>query len=216
MYRGYIGETPSEAGIIPVKLKRKVEYKNTHKYQYVSVPKVLHALQTLKDLGHKYYHFVPDIVQFKDKCRESDVEGFNLIFPNDVNSDIDHDANTTLPASVPGLESIPEEISQGADTSITDLFGESNDEEFEGFSSQASDILSVGPKNYTEHVASNGDMDVSDDYSHLHHFDDDDAMATDSVDNVLSPSHMPYPDDNEDNVKTMKNKVKILTLILKR
>ena len=74
--------TPSEAGIIAVKLKRKVEYKNTHKFQYVSVPKVLAALHTLK-IYNRYYHFVPDIIQFKEKCRESDVGGFNLLFPND-------------------------------------------------------------------------------------------------------------------------------------
>ena len=49
--------TPSEAGIIPVKLKRKAEYKNTHKEEYVSVPKIKAALKTLKSLGHKYYSF---------------------------------------------------------------------------------------------------------------------------------------------------------------
>ena len=50
--------TPTEAGIIPVKLKRKVAYKNAHKYEYVSVSKVVAALHTLMVLGHKYYHFV--------------------------------------------------------------------------------------------------------------------------------------------------------------
>ena len=39
--------TPSEAGIIPVKLKRKLEYKNSHKVEYVSVEKVIKALKTL-------------------------------------------------------------------------------------------------------------------------------------------------------------------------
>ena len=52
--------TPSEAGIIPVNLKRRMQYKQTHKTQYVSVPKILKALETLKNLGNKYYQFVPD------------------------------------------------------------------------------------------------------------------------------------------------------------
>ena len=45
--------TPHEAGIIPVKLKRKKEYKNTHKEEYISVSKIKAALKTLKLLGHK-------------------------------------------------------------------------------------------------------------------------------------------------------------------
>ena len=45
--------TPTEAGIIPVNLKRKISYKQTHKTQYVSVPKILKALETLKKLENK-------------------------------------------------------------------------------------------------------------------------------------------------------------------
>ena len=48
--------TPNESGVIPVKLKRKLEYKNSHKIQYVSVEKVFKALQTLKEMGHSYRH----------------------------------------------------------------------------------------------------------------------------------------------------------------
>ena len=53
--------TPNSAGIIPVKFKRKLSYKNSHMVQYVSVQKIIKALQTLKRLGHRYYQFViPD------------------------------------------------------------------------------------------------------------------------------------------------------------
>ena len=75
--------TPTEAGIIPVKLKRKLEYKNSHLTQYVSVVKVCKALQTLKNMGNKYYQFVPEAENFKEKCRASDIEGFNLLFPDE-------------------------------------------------------------------------------------------------------------------------------------
>ena len=45
--------TPEEAGIIPVKLKRKLEYKNDHIEQYISTKKIFEALNTLKNLGNK-------------------------------------------------------------------------------------------------------------------------------------------------------------------
>ena len=75
--------TPSDAGIIPVNFKRKLIYKNSHMVQYISVPKILKALQTLKELGNKYYQFVPQNVNFEDECREHDLEGFRFIYPED-------------------------------------------------------------------------------------------------------------------------------------
>ena len=51
--------------------------------QYVSVPKVLKALSTLKSLGHPYYQFVPISYDFIDDLREKDIEGFQFIFPED-------------------------------------------------------------------------------------------------------------------------------------
>ena len=79
--------TPSEAGIIPVKFKRKLEYKNAHNIQYVSVKKVLKAVETLKEKGHPDYQFVSER-NFKEECEKNDVEGLNLLNFNEVqNSD---------------------------------------------------------------------------------------------------------------------------------
>ena len=75
--------TPSEAGIIPVKLKRKLEYKNAHNIQYVSVKKVLKAVKTLKEKGHPDYQFVSER-NFKEECEKNDVEGFNLLNFNEA------------------------------------------------------------------------------------------------------------------------------------
>ena len=44
--------TPSEACIVPIKLKRKKEYKNVHLNEYVDVDKMHRALETLKKCGH--------------------------------------------------------------------------------------------------------------------------------------------------------------------
>ena len=41
--------TPTEAGIIPVKLKRKQNFKNTHIEEYISIHKIKAALKTLKN-----------------------------------------------------------------------------------------------------------------------------------------------------------------------
>ena len=72
--------TPEEAGIIPVKLKRKLEYKNDHIEQYISTKKIFEALNTLKNLGNKYYQFVTDLDSYKRKCRKTDPDGFDFIF----------------------------------------------------------------------------------------------------------------------------------------
>ena len=66
--------TPQEAGIIPVKLKRKLEYKNTHAEEYVSVPKIKAAVKTLKSLGHKYYQFIDEleINSYEARCKDLD------------------------------------------------------------------------------------------------------------------------------------------------
>jgi exonuclease III len=75
--------TPSAAQIVPVKLKRKLQYKNVHKIEYISVEKVLKALQTLKRLGNKYYEFVPEEQDFREKCKNCDVEGFQMLYPEE-------------------------------------------------------------------------------------------------------------------------------------
>ena len=67
--------TMEDAGIVPVKLKRKKKYKNVHLTEYVSVPKIKQALRTLKSLGHKYYQFVTeaDIDSYEERCDSIDV-----------------------------------------------------------------------------------------------------------------------------------------------
>ena len=79
--------TPDEAGIIPVNLKRKAGYKNTHLTQYVSVTKLIKALETMKLLGNRYYQFVPELSEFKERCKSKDAEGFDFLFLDEDNED---------------------------------------------------------------------------------------------------------------------------------
>ena len=49
--------TPTEASLVPIKLKRKQSFKNTHLQEYVNPRKMIAALEFLKESGHKYYQF---------------------------------------------------------------------------------------------------------------------------------------------------------------
>ena len=64
--------TPDEAGLVCIELKRKLEYKNTHKKEYISVSKVEKALDTLYDLGHPDYQFVGDMAGFEERCKKEE------------------------------------------------------------------------------------------------------------------------------------------------
>lgn len=84
-------QTPLEAGVIPVKMKRKVQYKNAHKCQYVSVPKIMKTLSRLKKIGNKYYQFIPEDIlteeyedRFMQMCQDNDINGFKFLYPKGV------------------------------------------------------------------------------------------------------------------------------------
>ena len=62
--------SPDEAGIIPVQLKRKAEYKNSHREEYINVDKLYKAIDTLVQSGHPYYAGV-DLLELKDKLEYS-------------------------------------------------------------------------------------------------------------------------------------------------
>ena len=64
--------TPDEAGLVCIELKRKLEYKNTHRAEYISVSKVEKALDTLYDLGHPHYQFVGDMAGFEERCKKEE------------------------------------------------------------------------------------------------------------------------------------------------
>ena len=74
--------TPLEAGLIEVKLKRKMEYKNVHKQSYVDPSKIYRALDHLKSNGHPHYQFYDDYATYKQRCDIED-KGNKLIFINE-------------------------------------------------------------------------------------------------------------------------------------
>ena len=58
---------PNDAKIVPVQLKRKLKYKNTHLVQYIRPNIVLKALKTLKETGNKFYQDVVIHEEFMEK-----------------------------------------------------------------------------------------------------------------------------------------------------
>ena len=52
--------TPEEAGLLEVKLKRKLDYKNTHQQAYIDPKKIYKALDFLRSKGHPEYKFYDD------------------------------------------------------------------------------------------------------------------------------------------------------------
>ena len=73
---------PSDAGILPVKLKRKVSYKAHHLKQYIRPNIVLKSLEVLKDMGNPHYQFVASTEHYEEKFCEEDPEGI-LYMPSD-------------------------------------------------------------------------------------------------------------------------------------
>ena len=75
--------TPTQAGIIPVRLKRKKEYKNYHIQSFVSVPKIMQAVKDYKELGHSCYQdfLIDDIYEYEARCNVTDPELSESLFP---------------------------------------------------------------------------------------------------------------------------------------
>ena len=84
--------TPNEAGLIGVSLKRKKEFKNTHKQQLINPGRIFRFLDKVKAAGNKFYTDINTFETYQKKCRKDDKEGFKLVFGDeDDDSDEDQD-----------------------------------------------------------------------------------------------------------------------------
>ena len=80
--------TPRDAGLIGVSLKRKQEYKNSHKQQLIDPQKLFRMLTKLKANGNKHYQFFDDYHEYEIRCKEIDPTGYSVVFP-DNDCDVD-------------------------------------------------------------------------------------------------------------------------------
>ena len=66
---------PNKAGVVGVRLKRKMSYKNAHLEQFVRPNKLIESLEYLKDVGNPFYQDIPINRDFMDdNNEESDKE----------------------------------------------------------------------------------------------------------------------------------------------
>ena len=81
--------TPSEAGLIEVDLKRKVEYKNSHIQQLIDPEKCFKMLKLLKRAGNIHYQFYDDYNIYQERCKKEDHKGYSIIFEEETELMID-------------------------------------------------------------------------------------------------------------------------------
>ena len=76
---------PKEAGLVPIKLKRKQSYKSSHLQEWVDVEKVHRCLLLLKNFGHPEYQFYSpeDFDSYVSRCKKDDSEGYEMLFDED-------------------------------------------------------------------------------------------------------------------------------------
>jgi cobalamin biosynthesis protein CobT len=94
--------TPSNAGIIAVKLKRKLNYKGYMCYKNIRPNAVKEALAKLK-MTNKFYSQVEENEQWEDQCSAEDADTWQtLVGKSDVGDqteELDQDQNTNIETS---------------------------------------------------------------------------------------------------------------------
>ena len=70
---------PTDAGLIPIKLKRKKEYKSHEKSEWIRPEQIFRALRYLRKAGNPYYKFYDDEDTYKARCRIKDQRGLRLL-----------------------------------------------------------------------------------------------------------------------------------------
>ena len=72
--------TPNDAGLVAVSLKRKKEYKSSHKAQLIDPKKIFAVLEKLKENKNPYFQFYDDYNVFEKRCLENDPKGYEFSF----------------------------------------------------------------------------------------------------------------------------------------
>ena len=105
--------TPQGAGLIGVALKRKKEYKNTHKHQLINPKKMFGLLEKLKRSKNPHYKFYDDFNTYKARCQTSDPNGYDVVFNDLVIDEIEQVDGAKLNEVMDEIES--EEAEENAD-----------------------------------------------------------------------------------------------------
>ena len=98
-FLGQLPRTPTEAGLLAVNLKRKLEYKGAHKSQLINPQKIFKFIATCKAAGHPLYQDVSlNMKEFEEKCKASKND-YRLVFGHEDGDgdedDVDSNENST-------------------------------------------------------------------------------------------------------------------------
>ena len=103
--------TPAEAGlipIVPVNLKRKLEYKNVHLTQLIDPNKIFKYLKFLTTMGHPSYKFYDDWNTYEKRCKAEDPIGAKLVFRDEESEIVDMDVYRKVNEKIQDVECGPE------------------------------------------------------------------------------------------------------------
>ena len=78
---------PSEAGLVPIKLKRKKEYKSAERHEKIRPEIVFQALRYLKKARHPFYQFYDDEETYKARCSIMEQRDLQLLEDEDLDLD---------------------------------------------------------------------------------------------------------------------------------
>ena len=80
---------PSEAGLVPIKLKRKKQYKGHEKQEMIRPEKIFQALRYLRMHGHPFYQFYDSEEGYMARCKEKDERGYRLLMGEDEKDELE-------------------------------------------------------------------------------------------------------------------------------
>ena len=90
--------TPGEAGLIPIKFKRKQSYQNNHYRKLVQVSKLFNFVHKMKEYRNPFYEHVATPVDveaclqdFKENCKKTDKRGYKMVYEDDENDSTDEE-----------------------------------------------------------------------------------------------------------------------------
>ena len=81
--------TPNEAGLIGLELKRRKGMKNNHKKQLINPTKMFKVLNRLKENKNPHYQNIDSPEEFEKRCKETDDNGYKIIYSDDDSDDDD-------------------------------------------------------------------------------------------------------------------------------
>ena len=82
---------PNEAGFVEVGVKRKMEYKQSHRIELINPDKIFKVLEYIKKCGHPYYQDFDDYLTYEKRCRDLDEQGHQMLFGTEEDGNIESD-----------------------------------------------------------------------------------------------------------------------------